>query len=441
MLDQSNLNFLPPIKSNEFLPQISRWTTWGGLMMVGTCSLSLALAATIKFPIAIKADGTVRPLGELKLVQATSSGIIQNILISENQSVQTGQAIATINNSSLQLQKNQLQQDLKQDQVLSQEINYQINVLDTQILAEIQLIERIVASARANLSLNQREYRDRQIITQTEMQEAQATLELAKEEMNRYRQLANTGSISQLQVKEKEQAFQAAQAKVERAKAALNPISASIEIATEKIAAEKARGEATLATLNQEKQNLRERKIAIQNRVILKTNQLQQNQIELNQTSIVAPTDGKILELKLRNPRQFVKAGEAIATIAPSNASLIIKARVAAREISNLKICQATKVAECSEGQVQLRISAYPYPDYGILQAGVKAIAPDTTTKDTDPIDPYYEVTIEPERSYLIRGKNKYPLQAGMEVTAEIMSREETMLGFILRKARLLTNL
>jgi len=51
------------------------------------------------------------------------------------------------------------------------------------------------------------------------VEEASAALELAREEMNRYQQLANTGAIAELQVKEKEQAFIAAQARLKGAEA------------------------------------------------------------------------------------------------------------------------------------------------------------------------------------------------------------------------------
>ena len=46
------------------------------------------------------------------------------------------------------------------------------------------------------------------------MQEAEAAAELAREEMNRYQQLGNTGAIAILQIKEKEQAFKAAVARL-----------------------------------------------------------------------------------------------------------------------------------------------------------------------------------------------------------------------------------
>lgn len=54
------------------------------------------------------------------------------------------------------------------------------------------------------------------------------------------------------------------------------------------------------------------------------------------------------------------------------------------------------------------------------------------------PVASYYEVTIQPDRLDLQKGDRAYFIQAGMEVTAEIISREETVLTFILRKARLL---
>ena len=71
-------------------------------------------------------------------------------------------------------------------------------------------MRQAIASVKANLSPNQRDYWDRGITTQTEVQEAEATLELAREELKRYQQLGNTGAIATLQIKEKEQAFKAA---------------------------------------------------------------------------------------------------------------------------------------------------------------------------------------------------------------------------------------
>ncbi len=175
---------------------------------------------------------------------------------------------------------------------------------------------------------------------------------------------------------------------------------------------------------------------------------------------IRAPVDGTILKLDLRNPGQTVRPGEFIAQIAPGDAPLVVKARIAAQDISKVKTCKAEKIKNCEEGKVQLRFSAYPYPDYGTLKGAVRAIAPDAITSQGSGTGASsqdsgtgassqssgtgassYEVTIQPERSYLVKGSQQYPIQSGMEVTADIISREETVLTFMLRRARLLTDL
>jgi multidrug efflux pump subunit AcrA (membrane-fusion protein) len=313
-------------------------------------------------------------------------------------------------------------------------------------------MNRNIASAQADLSRNQRDYKDRQVTTQTEVQEAEAALALAQAQMKQYQQLANTGAIATLQITEKEEAFKAAQAKLERAKASLNPSGASVTMATERIAQERARGESTLATLNKERESLLQRQTEIQNQLSRDARDFQQIEIELNKTVIHAPASGTILKLNLRNTGQVVRPGEAIAQIAPSNIPIVVKARVAAQDIGKVRVCKQAQVEVCKEGKVQLRISAYPYPDYGTLNGAVRAIAPDATTSQSNnastsgvesagTVAPYYEITIQPEKPYLVKGEHQYPIQPGMEVAADIISREETVLTFILRKARLLTDL
>jgi multidrug efflux pump subunit AcrA (membrane-fusion protein) len=108
------------------------------------------------------------------------------------------------------------------------------------------------------------------------------------------------------------------------------------------------------------------------------------------------------------------------------------------------------------QGQkVQMRVSACPYPDYGTLKGKVKTISPDaiapqgngaTTTPTTSAsqktaaVGAFYQVTIEPESLSLGRDKHQCAIQLGMEGTVDIISREETVLKFLLRKARLIAD-
>lgn len=442
MLNDSNEAVLPNASSDEFLPPISRWSTLGGLFIFGTVGVAFALATVFKYNVTVKAPFTVRPLGELRIVQAAKEGTVEQIGVKENQVVKQGEIIAILDDSRLQTQKQQLQGNIEQLQRQLAQMSAQIAALDRQITAETNRNQRVIASAEADLSRNRRDYQDQQITTQADVKEAEAALGLANAELKAYQQLVESGAVSQLQFQQKQQAVQAALARLERAKASLNPSAAAVAIAESRIAQEKATGEATTATLNRERVALIQQQIELQNQLERDIRQLQQVEIDLKQSIITAPTDGTILKLNLRNSSQTVQLGTEIAQIAPSNTQLVVKVLVTSQDIAKVKIGQ----------NAQLRVSACPYPDYGTLQGIVSTISPDAIPLQPDgttatvesklsgtPL--FYEVTIKPESLSLGYGTRQCPIQLGMEGRADIISREETVLQFLLRKARLIADL
>ena len=91
-----------------------------------------------------------------------------------------------------------------------------------------------------------------------------------------------------------------------------------------------------------------------------------------------------------------------------------------------------------------MRVSACPYPDFGTLPGTVTAISPDAIapeTQDQNAAAGNFQVTIAPESLKLTAPGRECIIQSGMEGRTDIISREETVLTFILRKASLLTDL
>lgn len=453
-----NINSLTVISDNEFLPPIHNWVRFGGLFIVAAVALAIPVASVVKYKVTVKAQALVRPDGELRIVQAAASGQVKNISVKGNQLVKKGDVIAQIDDSRLQTQKNQLQNKIQQGQQQIVQINAQILALGSQIIAETERNNRAVASTKAELSRIQREYRDKNITTVTDLQEAeanlrsaQAALNGAKSKHNRYQGAARAGALSkdqleetQVAVEQQKQAVEAAMAKVEQAKAILNPTQSEMAIATERIAQEKAMGQATLATLKREREALLQQRIEIQKQQSQDKREMQQVQTELQQTMITATADGTISKLNLRNNGQSVQPGEEIAQIAPSNNAIVVNALVSAKEISKIEKAQ----------KAQLRISACPYTDYGTLKGKVKAIPVDAITPQNnrsgssasdrqyaDLKGSFYEVAIEPESNSLSRGNDRCSLQLGMEGSADIITKEETVLQFLLRKARFISDL
>ncbi|MDP5016181.1 MAG: HlyD family secretion protein, partial [Dolichospermum sp.] len=96
---------------------------------------------------------------------------------------------------------------------------------------------------------------------------------------------------------------------------------------------------------------------------------------------------------------------------------------------------------------VQMQVSACPYPDYGTLKGTVKTVGADVlvTTQNNSIISTpqiaTYEINIEPQSLFLGKSNHSCYLKSGMEGRADIISRRETVLQFILRKGKLITNL
>ena len=455
MLTESNQS-LPKVQEDEFLPPIGRWTRFGGLFIVAVVALAIPIASVTKYKETIKTQASVRPKGELRLVQAATEGQITRVAVKANQTVEKGDVIATINDSRLQTQKSQLKDSIQQSRLQLVQVNAQVNALDRQISAESDRIESSVVAAESELNRIQREYQDRQITTQAEVREIQSELEAsvaasnaAQAKQKRYQSAAKEGAISQdqlqevqLTAKQQQQTVKAAKAKLIRTQTALNPSDAEIAIATSQIAEARATGAASLATLNKEKQALIQQRIEINQQLDKDTKQLQQTDADLKQTIVTAPADGIISQLNLRNPGQTVRPGEEIAQIAPSNAKLVLQASVTAKSIGKLE-----------QGQTaQMRVSACPYTDYGTLKGKVAAIPPDAVVPQSDNNASaanttqhtgasFYEVAIEPDKTILGKENNQCAIQLGMEGQVDIITKEETVLQFLLRKARLTTNL
>ena len=152
MISNYDTHFLPPAQENEFLPPIGRWIIFGGLFIVTAIGLAVPLTSVAKYKETVKVQASLRPAGELRIVQAATEGQILHIAVEENQTVKKGDIIATIDDSRLQTQKSQLQGNILQAQQQLVQINAQISALNSQIQAESDRINRRFRPDRARIA-------------------------------------------------------------------------------------------------------------------------------------------------------------------------------------------------------------------------------------------------------------------------------------------------
>jgi multidrug efflux pump subunit AcrA (membrane-fusion protein) len=522
----------------DFLPPIGRWVTVGGLIMLTSLVTAITVSTFLKYKITVQAPATIRPVGELRLVQSTIEGSIEQISVQENKLVNKGDPIATVRDlrleSKLETKRSQLVGDNQKTKQQINTINAQISAGDAQIrasnaqlrandaqisarhrqgLAERDRSNQSIAIIKTEFSRAQRDHHDKQITAQSEVAEAEANLRIAQKEQQvaeadlnitaanlksiqagyqsalvrsqRYQSVATVGAISTNQLEEAKlsaeqqaqaiavqeatmlkqkqivarlaQSVIAASTRIQRTQTTLNPSQSASAALTQKIVGEQANARAAIEILQQERQKLfqdgqrisqdgqrliQERQRLIQQRseifsqVAANNREIAQIATDLKPTQILAPVSGTIQELSLRNNAQVVHPGDRIAQIIPTGTPLNVKAYVAISDIDKVKVGQ----------KVQMRVSACPYTDYGVGSGSVKAISADAKSMQrngasallqTQAANDIYEVTIAPDHLNLSRGSSKCQIRSGMDGRVDIISKEETVFQFILKKARL----
>ena len=239
-----------------------------------------------------------------------------------------------------------------------------------------------------------------------EVEKARASLDLARSEYQRYGQLVNSGAASREQMEEK--------------RASLSVAESNLAKAQRDVEQQQSRGENALARLGQQQSE----------------NQAERAQLsrDLGRQLIRAPVGGVIFSIALRNPLQVVTAGQELAQIAPDGAPFLAKVLVSSSDIANVEVGQ----------RADLRLAGCPFPDFGTLQAKVVSVAPDAAATAAAPggvAASGYAVTLRPEQTELRSSSRSCGLRLGMDLTADITTRVETVLQFLLRKTRLLVGL
>lgn len=153
---------------------------------------------------------------------------------------------------------------------------------------------------------------------------------------------------------------------------------------------------------------------------------LRLSQDQLARTALVAPMRGVVNKLSVTTIGGVVKPGEEIMQIIPLDDELFIEAKIAPRDIAQLREGQAATV----------KLSAYDYTIYGTLKARVTFISADTFTEErarsTDG-DPHYKVTLSVDMSSLTDRQKQLEIKPGMQATVELDTGAKTILTYLLK--------
>lgn len=373
------------------------------------------------------ADGEVVPSAKVKLVQHLEGGIVRLLAVKEGDIVKAGDTLLQLSLGTVGASSEEMQ--IRIDGMMLSKLRLKAEIaggaLEFPSELETKRVE-MAASERATYNARQAELRSKQAVILNQIQQRdreirelkarkaaiEASLKLAQERARMSAGLLNRGLTPRMEhlelVREREsldgEDKVLAQA-VPRAEAALEEVRARLTEETEKF---------------------RTRAVEESNRVEVQIARLQETVNEAadreKRTIIKSPIAGVVKNLKFNTIGGVVKPGESILEIVPIEDELVIQSKLKTQDRGYVQKGQRAVV----------KIGTYDFIRYGGLEGVVTRIAADTNTNPNTG-EPYYEVIVKTNKTYLGSEQGKLPITPGMVATVDIHTGTRNVLNYIVK--------
>jgi hemolysin D len=416
------------------------------LLLCGLFTLALVWAFVGRVDIVAVATGRTLPVSNVKVIQPIEIGVVRAIHVRNGQRVRRGQPLIDFDPTTAAGQESQATRGLLAANVVRARNHALLAHLQGRpavflrppgtpedvAATQTELVRSKVAeyeSERQSLLQNRAERSADLAGSSAEVAKLRQTLPLIERQLAARRELAGRGHYSQLRVLEYEQAriehiqnIAVQEAAAARARAAIGTIDASLATLRERLAEEAA---TELATAENES-SLQSEEL----RMTARRRQLQQ---------LTAPIDGIVQQLAVHTIGGVVQPAQALMVIVPVESEIAVDAQILNRDIGFIR-----------EGQsVRVKLEAYPFTDYGVVEGIVETISRDAVSPDAQrqPADPQegqahgtanlvYNARIRLLRNYVTVAGRHEPIGAGMAVQAEIRTGRRRIIQYLLSPIR-----
>lgn len=398
---------------------LARWLFWTLVIFMILIVLWLYLG---KIDVVVSGQGRVMPSGEIKIVQPVETGVIKKILIKEGEFVREGQALMEIDPS---VTETNLGSKESNSRLLTMEIdrlNALINdenltftsfdTLDTLSLdMQKKLFRMIQKSHEKEIELIQEQ------IIQVKEQKNTYTTDLSRmnklccrvikreKELKKVLDLISTKDYEVV----KNQIIEYQEQKKMKMYDMSGLDSKLLELHKRILLKEREYKSKLLEELTQKRKELTLLKAEIKSIRFQNTKQI-----------IKSPVDGYIGKLLIHSEGGVVSPAEKLMTIIPKNAPLVFKATVLNQDIGFIK----------EEMNVSIKINTFNFQKYGLIKGKVTHISDDAI--EDEQLGSIYEVLITPQKYYLEFAGDKFYIQSGMSITAEMKVGKRRVINFFI---------
>ncbi|HXA77527.1 MAG TPA: HlyD family secretion protein [Candidatus Acidoferrales bacterium] len=332
---------LPAARASEYLrerPRTRLFLIIAALVLIVGIFFAWRYFSSYESTDDAEVDGHVMP------VSARISGYVAKVNVDDNQYVHAGDVLVTIDPRDYQVAVDQARANVADAQATALSLSINVPVTSINTASQVSSSEADIANAQAGISAAQQQLD----AAEAQLLQAQANDVKAQNDLVRYKQLVDKQEISQQIYDQAVAAAAANAAGVAGAKAAASAAGQQVTQARSRLATAQANLRSSQTGPNQVA-SVRDRANSAEAIAQAKQAALEQAQLNLQYTQIVAPANGVVI--KNVEVGMNVQPGQQLATVIPLD-DIWITADFKETQLRNMKPGQRTEIKADSNGRV-----------------------------------------------------------------------------------------
>ena len=382
---------------------LTRWQQLTGtrLLLLGLLSF-LAWASLSHMDQTVRSNGQVIAVSRNQIIQAADGGVLTKLLVTEGQQVHAGQALALL--------------ETTRAEASYQEVKSKLSALNAALArANAEASGQALAFNINDAASSAFQLSQTQVFAQKkqghldELKLLRASLEISEDELRMSQSLLKTGDASQLELMRAQRQVHENQGRI-----------ASVQ--------------------NKYLQDAKQDVIRLQEDISANQFKLDERQNLLDHSVLTTPVDGVVKFMRINTVGGVLRAGDELMHISPSTGGYIVEAKINPSDIGELRIGQP----------VSLKLDAFDYSVYGMLNGTLSYISSDTLTDSnaSGATQAFYRVQVQidpnmPSESVHTLGSAAFlsnqashplrlsDLKPGMTTTLDIRTRSRSVLQYL----------
>jgi HlyD family secretion protein len=373
-------------------------------------------------------------------VQPSEAGIVREILVHEGDAVKAGQVLLRLDptenaaDSTATDREADIQQlDLRRiDAELAGKPMVREIADDSALFLQMEAQQRSHRQAFLDSLAQERQVRERSIQELASAKETERKLERTLPSYEHtaaaYEKLASDKMVGQIQAEEQRRIATEQSQDLAAQRATVHSLQAAVAQSDQRLAQLRSIYESDLHTA----------RVAAVEKLTQLDQQSKKLQYRQSNLELKAPQAGIVKELATTTVGAVVQPGTVLLSLVPANEPLLAEVSVQNQDIGFVRVGQP----------VRLKLATYPFQKYGMVEGTVKTVIadskaetqgnstsssanPSSATASSGQVMPFKAV-IQLKDQQLSVGGGRFPLAAGMQLSAEIIEDRRTVLEYLL---------